>query len=292
VETEVRREADVIRLVREESDITLEPARPHTSHGSNTAQSSPMFEPSQADALDDIPEDDMMGDSSSTPSESQISNSFKQHVMKNSKGKEFWEGFVEEHRGTPPPFHPRGSSSGMSDTSMNSPAMSASGVGFLQSAIQFTSLDYSDPNAMNPPASPIHTTSEARSNSNGSLPTPAELTRKVNNKRRRDEVYDDLDPLSFKRRAVSPSMSSHGSPVMQSPMQRNMDPWGSRSGSNSAQGEKAIQLSSEGGLGMNSNGSTSGNSGGAAGRVIQGTKRVGMQGMVDTNDGLMKMSID
>jgi hypothetical protein len=52
---------------------------------------------------------------------------------------------------------------------------------------------------------------------------------------------------------------------MQSPMQRDVAPWGSRPPSN----------------GDASKGTTNG-----------GVKRVGFQGMVDTNDGLMKMSIE
>jgi hypothetical protein len=52
---------------------------------------------------------------------------------------------------------------------------------------------------------------------------------------------------------------------MQSPMQRDVTPWGSRPPSN---GE-----------------ASKGNANGAV-------KRVGFQGMVDPNDGLMKMSIE
>jgi hypothetical protein len=70
--------------------------------------------------------------------------------------------------------------------------------------------------------------------------------------------------MSFKRRAVSPAVSVHNSPIMQSPMQR--DSWGAR---------------------------PSGNGEGSKGGSNSGPiKRVGFQGMVDTNDGLMKMSIE
>jgi hypothetical protein len=61
-------------------------------------------------------------------------------------------------------------------------------------------------------------------------------------------------------------LSVHNSPVMQSPMQRDVTPWGNRPAGN---GEAA----------------KTGANGGAL-------KRVGFQGMVDTNDGLMKMSIE
>ncbi len=66
---------------------------------------------------------------------------------------------------------------------------------------------------------------------------------------------------------MSPGMSVHNSPVMQSPMQRDVTPWGSRPPSNGEGGKI-------------------GNVGG------NGAKRIGFQGMVDTNDGLMKMSIE
>ena len=110
----------------------------------------------------------------------------------------------------------------------------------------------------------------------GSLPTAADITRRVNKKRGRD---DDFDLASFKRRAVSPSMSVQNSPIMQSPMQRDINPWGTRPSSNSGSsgGEKV-----SGGPGTSIEGHNR----------THGTKRIGLQGMVDTNDGLMKMSIE
>jgi hypothetical protein len=77
-------------------------------------------------AADEIPEEDMMGDLASG-----LSSSFKQHAMKNSKGKTFWDTFSESSsmggaRTTPPPsaFLPRGSSSGVSeDAGMDSPSL-------------------------------------------------------------------------------------------------------------------------------------------------------------------------
>lgn len=233
-----------------------------------TAQSSPSSGPVLLDPLEDIPEDDMMADSSSNPSNGpELSSSFKHQALLNSRGKEFWDKFPEENHRTPPPsFLPRGSSSGISDDIlMDSPALSTPssnyGGGFI-----FPLLDNMD----NVPAS-----SPAQSHTpQPVLPSAADITRKVNNKRRRD---DDFDPTSFKRRAVSPGMSVHNSPVMQSPMQRDINPWGSRPGSNggSSGNDKATAPPS-----------TDGSSNG------RGTKRIGFQGMVDTNDGLMKMSIE
>ena len=185
-------------------------------------------------------------------------------------------------RVTPPPpsFLPRGSSSGISeDVNMDSPSMSTGsgptnnnvfGPGPLLGA-------GSDGNRSDTPQAPASAPESQR----GRLPPSAEeITRRINNKRRRD---DDLDPVSFKRRAVSPGMSVHNSPVMQSPLQRDNLPWGSRPGSNGA--EKAS--------GSPSDHSSSGANNTGGSRPPNGSKgRVGFQGMVDTNDGLMRMSIE
>ncbi|RDW85412.1 hypothetical protein BP5796_03737 [Coleophoma crateriformis] len=238
VETEVRREAEVVKQTRE-SDMDLEPRHPSTS----TAHSSPSLGPLAHESLEGIPEDAIMDDTA-VPS-----RSFKQHAMRNSKGKEFWETFTDEPNRTPPPpnFLPRGSSSGISD--------------------EISLLESTPPSSFIMPHLATTSGSERQSSPSrsstpqpGSGPTAAEITQKVNKKRRRD---DDFDPSSFKRRAVSPGMSVHNSPIMQSPMQRDT-PWSSRPPSN-----------------------------GETGKVGNGgIKRVGYQGMVDTNDGLMKMSIE
>ncbi|KAI0386547.1 hypothetical protein F5Y04DRAFT_124669 [Hypomontagnella monticulosa] len=281
VDSEVRREAEVIRQVRE-SDMDLEPRIPSSQTPAmdipnlSTAQSSPNLATLQ-DPLDDIPEDDMMTDSA-------LSSSFKQQAMKNSKGKNFWETFSETSsvvgRVTPPPssLMPRGSSSGMSeDINMDSPSLSA-GPGafglFGPGAVPSTRGPGSESQKSDTPQ-------QSSVSQGGSVPpTAAEITRRINNKRRRD---DEFDPHSLKRRAVSPGMNSvHNSPITQSPLQRDMAPWGSRPGSNHG-GDKASGTPSE-------NGSAGGN---GNGRPINGAKgRVGFQGMVDTNDGLMRMSIE
>ncbi|KAI0483546.1 hypothetical protein F4859DRAFT_473237 [Xylaria cf. heliscus] len=287
IDSEVRREAEVIRQVRE-SDMDLEPRIPPAAptfplDTSNvpTAQSSPKFNTTQ-EPFDEIPDDDLMSDSA-------LSSSFKQQAMKNSKGKNFWDTFSETGsingtRITPPPpvLLPRGSSSGISeDINMDSPSMSTSsgntglfgpGMGFLGHGSDTQKSETPQP------------TASATPSQSGSIPpTAAEITRRINNKRRRD---DDFDPHVFKRRAVSPGMSVHNSPIMQSPLQRDNMTWGSRPGSNHG-GDKASGTPSE-------NGSSGGNTTGSnAGRPIAGAKgRVGFQGMSDTNDGLMRMSIE
>ncbi|KAI0434234.1 hypothetical protein F5Y09DRAFT_281942 [Xylaria sp. FL1042] len=288
IDSEVRREAEVIRQVRE-SDMDLEPrippgapALPLDTPNIPTAQSSPKFGTTQ-EPFDEIPDDDLMSDSV-------LSSSFKQQAMKNSKGKGFWDTFSETGsingtRITPPPptILPRGSSSGISeDINMDSPSMSAGsgntglfgpGMGFLSHGSDSQKSETPQPTAS---ATPSQT---------GSIPpTAAEITRRINSKRRRE---DDFDPHIFKRRAVSPGMSVHNSPIMQSPLQRDNMPWGSRPGSNHG-GDKASGTPSENGSSGGSNNNSSN-----AGRLISGAKgRVGFQGMSDTNDGLMRMSIE
>ncbi|OJD24028.1 hypothetical protein ACJ73_04614 [Blastomyces percursus] len=114
----------------------------------------------------------------------------------------------------------------------------------------------------------------------------AEASRK-NNKRRRDEM---IDMNSFKRRAVSPGMCLQNSPVGVSQP--------SSSGSSASYFSKDIPHRLESGgqaqlpqqQSKNSVTSTPGKTGrGGEGGTM---KRVGMQGMNETNDGLMNMSID
>ena len=269
-ESEFRREAEVVKQVRD-CDMELEPRMSEANVESTqptTAPSSPTL--TQQEGLNDVPEDDIMGDIAMG-----LSSSFKQHAIKNSKGKTFWETFSESSstggaRTTPPPaaFLPRGSSSGISeDVAMDSPSVGGATVS--------TSLFIHDNNNM--------LTTKAPHNGGNQPPSAAEITRKINSKRRRD---DDFDPVSFKRRAVSPGMSVHNSPVTQSPLQRDGMSWGSRPGSNGGDKAGSSAPSEAGSTPGNLSGSSS-----AAGR-LNSKGRVGFQGMVDTHDGLMRMSIE
>lgn len=112
-------------------------------------------------------------------------------------------------------------------------------------------------------------------------------------KRRRE---DDFDIATIKRRAVSPGVSAQNSPVLTaSPSQRDAGPsiWGlppdrKDKDKNPSLSEPSSQLTS---VRSNSGGSVASTS--ASGSVLasQGRK-LGLQGMVDTNDGLMKMCIE
>lgn len=94
------------------------------------------------------------------------------------------------------------------------------------------------------------------------------------NKRLRE---DDLDPNYFKRRAVSPGLSVQNSPVLpQSPGW-----WGTPKSS------RELSTVPGGGDRVSSNGSN-----GSVNSTPGPPKRVGVQGLIDTNDGLMNMSIE
>jgi hypothetical protein len=104
---------------------------------------------------------------------------------------------------------------------------------------------------------------------------------KKSNKRRRD---DDLDVNSLKRRAVSPGLSVQNSPVLsQSPAQRDGSLWGTAS--------KASREYSAA-TGTHASSERSGSGGSVSMTPSLGPKRIGLQGMTDTSDGLMKMSIE
>lgn len=205
-----------------------------------------------------------------------LSSSFKQQMLKN-KSKSFWDAYSEcsstggggRASPPPPPFMPRGSSSGISDdTGMDSPSFGA----FPSYQVRFSStIRVQCVHEANTPVQPAQGTAIGPQ-----PPTAAEITRRINNKRRRD---DDLDPVSFKRRAVSPGMSVHNSPVVQSPLQRDNVQWGSGSRPGSTGGDKAGS-------------SAQSDSGASSGRLNNNKGRVGFQGMVDANDAIMRMSIE
>lgn len=180
---------------------------------------------------------------------------FKQQAHRNSGGLDFWNQFDERYR-TPPSLRNRQSSSAMSeDANMESATISMNNTQSQQQAFaDFMKYDR---------------TSRSSTPHAGNGPT-ADI-RTVNNKRRRD---DDFDPNSFKRRAVSPGMSMQSSPVIpQSPSRESV--WGQppKTSHGHAAGERA-------------------NSGGSERSIAGLPKRVGLQGMTETNDGLMNMSIE
>ena len=181
---------------------------------------------------------------------------FSRHAQRNSAGLGFWHAFDDRYRTPPPQLQPRDSSSGLSDENM--------------------SLDTVASSLENPNLASLQ---RSRSRSTTPLagfpqPTAGDVARKVNNKRRRD---DDFDPASFKRRAVSPGMSVASSPVLpQSPVMSSEKSWGLPPP-----------------MGPKTNGHENGRSN-SGGSISNGNsmKRVGLQGMLETNDAIMAMSID
>lgn len=169
---------------------------------------------------------------------------------RNSIGTDFWNHRLAQT--PPPPSFPRTESAMSEDMTLDSPI----GHGSMP-APDHTQTRASTPQSMNPP-------------------TAADGLKK-SNKRRRD---DDFDEHSLKRRAVSPGLSVHNSPVIsQSPSQRDL--WGT-----------AAKASRETSISGQSNGERSNSGGSMSMTPTLGPKRVGLQGMTDTSDGLMKMSIE
>ena len=238
VDSECRREAEVIRQVRE-SDPSPSETNTIVSQSVTAASS-----PGQTEAMEELA--DIIGRDPSR--ERRQSSNFSQQALRNSGGHDFWNKFDERMRTPPPPFPLRANSSVSDDIAMETPtSMTAPSVPAFP-----TGASNSSPSRSSTPQ-PISTTSE--------------FTRKTLGKRRRD---DDFDPAIFKRRAVSPGLSVQNSPILPpSPAQREGGWWQS----------KAHRESS---ASSNSNSISNGTVG----------KRVGMQGMNDTHDGLMNMSIE
>lgn len=257
MDTDVKREAEVIRQVREsDNDIESHLLRSQPA----TTAPSPNLVPANAgllDCLDDVAGEEMIGTGVSRLR--RPSSSFSSQVIKNSAGAGFWNTFDERMRTPPPATFLRSSSSGISDEmNVDTPA---------SSVMSTTPQQYHMP--------------QQASRSRSSTPQPpsmaSEFTRKIG-KRRRD---DDLDPYCFKRRAVSPGVSLQNSPILPpSPAQREAGWWALQSKVNRevpgghVAGER---INSGGGVGSGSLGPP---------------KRIGLQGMNDTNDGLMNMSIE
>jgi hypothetical protein len=178
------------------------------------------------------------------------------HTGRSSVSGDFWTQRAAQT--PPPPSFPRAESSAMSeDMSMDSPIIGV--TGFDQNNNMGWASRASTPGPMFPP-------------------TAADGLKK-SNKRRRD---DDFDEISLKRRAVSPGVSVHNSPVVsQSPAQRDGSLWGT-----------STKTGREPSISSHSNGERSNSGGSMSMTPTLGPKRIGLQGMENTSDGLMKMSIE
>lgn len=249
IDSEARREAEVIHQVRESEPVSSRP--------------SPRLAPSET--LESVLEDEanMMQDTLDSDLTLKKTNSFSHHAEKNSGGLRFWNTFDERYRTPPPQLLPTRSSSGVSDD------ISMTAVSYIESGSSLNSKSNYHEGSRSRSSTPL-----ANNSTNGppAPPTAAEVSRKVNNKRRRE---DDFDPDSFKRRAVSPGLSVQSSPVLTGSPVLDGKAWG-RPPSSKANGQQQQH---------NDRSNSAGSSGG-------GIKRVGFQGMTETHDGLMNMSIE
>ncbi|RAR13567.1 f-actin-capping protein subunit alpha [Stemphylium lycopersici] len=236
VDSEFRREAEIIRQVRE-SDVDPDKV-------SVTAQSSPNLLPAVPGLdgpLEGVPEEgdesNMSLDSSNTKGLFGAFGSLHS-TGRNSLSNGFWN--QRAAHTPPPPSFPRAESSARSeDMSMDSPTIGTNGGASRAST----------PGPMQPP-------------------TAAEAIKK-SNKRRRD---DDFDEASIKRRAVSPGVSVHNSPVIsQSPAQRDGSLWGT-----------TTKTGRETSISGQSHGERSNSGGSMSMTPTLGPKRIGLQAMSRT----------
>lgn len=278
----------MVKQVRESID-TRKPRVPSLSSESVTATgalSSPNL--TYTDTIDDIQDYDMavLSDLSTG-----TSSHFKQYALKNPKmmGDAFSESSsVGGALTTPPPlaFLPLESSSGLSeDAIMDSPLPGRLSRGSVSPPARNICRSCTAMKSFPQKLTLVTLCNQFSYDSNAQGPSAADYSWRFNNKRRRD---DDFDPMSFKRRAVSPGMSVHNSPIPHSPLQRDSAPWGTRAGSAGGERGGSSALSDAGSV---SGGNSVTYSAGTPGRQ-SGKGMVGLQGMVDTNDGIMRMSMD
>ena len=314
VDTEVRREAETIRQVRErdgsvtELDLT-QSDRPQTA----TEQSSPSLLPAVPEAIQEDFGVDFDSDPSNVDGKPKgLGMNFSVQATRNSGGLEYWNRFDPSLRTPPPPSFRHQNSSIMSDTSMDNSNEANSTPLWRRPRAQSSASDASE--AFTSSQAPAPAAAQA-----AGVTDDMHLTRF---KRRRE---DDFDISTIKRRAVSPGMSAQNSPVLtQSPTlkdaissstnwgqppERKDKSLGGQSQPPSAGSE--ISMSSQlpppqqqgsrhgsgGSIGsLASNAATTGTltpsvCNGPNGTAAGG-KKLGLQGMVDTNHELMKMSIE
>lgn len=275
VDTETRQEADTLRQVRERDgsvagDFDIPFERPQTG----TAASSPNLLPAVPESAQEDFGRDLDGDKG-------LGTSFAAHASRNSGGLDYWNRFDPSMR-TPPPGFNRHSSSVMSDINMDSPDFTQ----WRRPRARSSASDASE--AFLPTA-----------NGTGNT-VPAGMSDDMHlQKFKKRQREDDFDIATIKRRAVSPGMSTQNSPVLaNSPSARDLNGgnggWGmpperkekketppvSDTGMPSSQSQTPLQQARSGSVGQ------------GGGNLVSQGKKLGLQPMADTNDGLMKMSIE
>ncbi|PYH92479.1 hypothetical protein BO71DRAFT_485365 [Aspergillus ellipticus CBS 707.79] len=256
IDSEAKREAEVIRQVKES-----EPDQPNSPLGALSSLDTSTPDPGPTD---DVPVKTEMA----TPDEPK----FIDQANRNSGGVEFWNSFDERYRTPPPPQRRHGASSiSEDDLAMD----------FTPSTTVGSHTEFAKP-------------SERPGSRSETSQTHTGLLSEFKRKRRRD---DDFDPNLLKRRAVSPSMSVQSSPIMpNSPVVKDTSPsiWGApRSNLGSLFPERAGESPRGSHVSHGNHANANGNGNHANRANHTGTlKRVGLQGMTETNDGLMNMSIE
>lgn len=270
IDTDVRKEAETIRQVRERDssvgDLDLQHDRPQTA----TAASSPNLLPAVPESAQEDFGREMEGDKG-------LGMNFAAHASRNSGGMDYWNRFDPNMR-TPPPNFARNSSSVMSDITMDSP------MG------DFT--QWRRPRAR----SSASDASEAfQPNGNGAIPTGVSDDMHLQKFKKRQRE-DDFDIATIKRRAVSPGMSSQNSPVLTNSPSAKEPPlaWGQPPERRDKKDPQSAN--SDGSLPSSQNFGRNGSGGSismpSGGNLVSQGKKLGLQPMADTNDGLMKMSIE
>lgn len=260
----MKKEAEVVNQVRVK-DVGLKEQ--------STSSSSPDLKPT---ILPDAPAEEP----DTSESDSQMLNGTLDPVndkppdeRRGSTNKEFLPQLYTGRTDTPPPplFHrPRSVSGQSEDVNMDSPFTFASASNAPNSIISTTASE----------TKPDSETDQPSRFQPPTLPLALDVSRKIR-KRRREE---DFDPASIKRRAVSPGMSVQSSPVLgQSPASSTGGWWGQAK----ANRENSVGTSTSASEERSGSMSTTG-----IATPSLGPKRVGMQGYADTNDGLMKMTLE
>ncbi|WPH01053.1 Hypothetical protein R9X50_00388800 [Acrodontium crateriforme] len=252
VDTESRREAETIRQVRERDSSITELDLERP--GTATAASSPSLLPAVPEnAQEDFGRDLEIEGSNSTKG---LGMNFAAHASRNSGGLDYWNRFDSSMRTPPPPSLGRQGSQ-ISDVNMDSPA---GGDLWRRPRARSSASEASEA------FGPIRDFNTAMNN--------AGMNDDVHLKKFKRRREDDFDMATIKRRAVSPGISAQNSPVLstQSPSQKDINGlWGMPPDKK----DKAYTTTTALGTPLGQTG-----------------KKIGLQGMVDTNDGLMKMSIE
>lgn len=266
IDTEVKREAEVVRQVREND------GQCYTKHENCPATDTEVpitiaTAPNLSDILGSMDEDEMIrGDSLPSEQGKYQQHDFNLQAKRLSGGKEFWESFDIRTRTPPPQLLPRASSMAVSDDmTMDSPSA-------------LTPISTQSVHALFQEHLKSSTSSDSSAQQPVPQPSTEDISLRIRRKRGRD---DDLDPTSLKRRAVSPSVSVQNSPVLtESPSFRDGGWWGLSTGGRD--GPSAANGRYGGAERTNS----------VASSASSSMKRVCFHGMNDAHEGINKMSIE